>query len=145
MLASKDQIENIEPVVEKSASGRNMFFSQSDQEIWKAFKEGNEVAFAHIYNLYFSVLYRYGSQFSRDRNFIKDAIQDLFMELLRKRTRLSDTNSIKYYLFKSLKITIINKLKRQRIDYHQQVDGFNFGISLSVEEKAEGDHLLLLF
>lgn len=144
MLSPKEHtnnIINVAPAEDKINSGKNIFFNKTDLEIWRAFKEGNEVAFAHIYNHYFSVLYRYGSQYSRDRNFIKDSIQDLFMELLRKRTRLSDTNSIKYYLFKSLKITIISRLKRQKIDYHQQVEGFDFGISLSVEEKIINSQL----
>ena len=111
------------------------FSRKPDNETWRMFKEGNELAFAYIYNTYFIILFRYGSQFSKDRNFIKDAIQDLFTELLKKRSRLSDTDSIKYYLFKSLKVTIITRLKRNRTEYYQQLDGFNFGVSLSVEEK----------
>jgi RNA polymerase sigma factor (sigma-70 family) len=140
MLATKSENIILSEPVEKSGV-KVAFTNQSDIEIWRAFKQGNEVAFAHIYNQYFTVLYRYGSQFSRDRNFIKDAVQDLFMELLRKRTRLSDTNSIKYYLFKSLKVTIISKLKSEKIDYYEQIEGFNFGMSLSIEEKIINSQL----
>jgi len=113
----------------------NEFDGKSDQEIWSAFKSGSEVSLIYIYNTYFHTLYRYGSQFSKDRALIKDAIQDLFIELLRKRNKLSDTTSIKFYLFKSLKINLLTKFKRNRLHYFEDNTGFDFGVSLSFEEK----------
>ncbi|MTI31251.1 hypothetical protein E1171_10545, partial [Cytophagales bacterium RKSG123] len=40
------------------------FENISEQEIWNAFRQGNEDAFIHIYIKYFKVLYQYASQFS---------------------------------------------------------------------------------
>lgn len=111
------------------------FENKPDKEIWGMFKSGSEVALIYIYNKYFKTLYNYGSQFTRDRFLIKDAIQDLFIELLNKRNKISDTNSIKYYLFKSIKINLINKFKNQKIDYKNDTSGFDFGLSVSIEEK----------
>lgn len=110
------------------------FVNKTDKEIWKAFKSGSEVAFIYIYRTYFNTLYRYASQFCRDRDTIKDAIQDLFIELLNKRNKLSDTTSIKFYLFKSIKINLISKFKVRKIDYYSEIKGFDFGFSMSVEE-----------
>jgi RNA polymerase sigma factor (sigma-70 family) len=111
------------------------FAGKSDKEVWREFKSGSEVALTYIYNQYFQTLYRYGSQFTRDRGFIKDAIQDLFIELLKRRGKLSDTTSIKYYLFKSLKTNIISKLRRRKILFIEETNGYDFDISVSIEEK----------
>jgi RNA polymerase sigma factor (sigma-70 family) len=140
LVPAKDKILSPDPV---RIDGKTYtdFVGISDIEIWQAFKSGSEIAFAYIYDQYFQTLYRYGSQFSRDRDFIKDSIQDLFMELLKKRQKLSDTTSIKYYLFKSLKINIISKLKTKKIDYRGEMDGFDFGLSLSIEDKIVNSQL----
>jgi RNA polymerase sigma factor (sigma-70 family) len=110
--------------------------SKTDWEIWRELKSGSEVALVFIYQKYFQTLYRYGSQFTRDRPLLKDTIQDLFIELIKRRSRLSDTTSIKYYLLKSIKINLLSKLKKlKRIDYQNDlVEGFDFDISLSHEQ-----------
>lgn len=113
----------------------NEFEGKSDQEIWSAFKSGSEVSLIYIYKTYFQTLYRYGSQFTKDRALIKDAIQDLFIELLKKRNKLSNTSSIKFYLFKSLKINLLTKFKRNRLHYFEDNKGFDFEVSISFEEK----------
>ena len=80
-----------------------------DTAIWKAFKNGSESAFIHIYEAYFDKLFIYGSQFTSDKGRVKDAIQDLFIDLRKNRARLGDTTSIKFYLFKCLKRWIIKE------------------------------------
>src|SRR5690554_411511 len=77
--------------------------------IWEAFKEGNESAFIFIYETYFDQLFLYGNQFTRNEDIVKDAIQDLFIELRKSRSRLGRTDSIKFYLYKSLKRLIIKE------------------------------------
>ena len=110
------------------------FENKTDKEIWRTFKDGSDVALIYIYNEYFQTLYRYGSQFTTDRFLIKDAIQDLFIELLKKRNKIADTTSIKFYLFKCIKINLINKFKNRKIDYRDDTSGFDFGLSISFEE-----------
>lgn len=113
---------------------KSEFHGRSEAEVWDQFRSGNETAFIHIYDQYFKILFRYGSQFTRDKNTIKDAIQDVFIELLQKRNRLSATTSVKFYLFKSLKRALINLAKKnQKCEYQEQYDGFEFLITRSVE------------
>lgn len=79
-----------------------------DLSLWKLFKSGSEVAFAEIYHLYVKGLIQYGAKISTNRQLVQDTIQDLFLELWNSRQRLSDTTSIKFYLFRALR----NKLLR---------------------------------
>lgn len=80
---------------------------KDEAAVWEAFKNGNESAFIYIYETYFDSLFVYGCQFTRNGDIVKDAIQDLFIEIRKNRGRLGKTDSIKFYLYKSLKRAVI--------------------------------------
>lgn len=71
--------------------------------LWKAFKSGDEKALITIFDRFSQPLYNYGCKIAGEGEMVKDAIQDLFMELWQKRERLGDTDAIKFYLLKSLR------------------------------------------
>ncbi|PWV54269.1 RNA polymerase sigma factor [Chitinophaga sp. S165] len=77
--------------------------SVADHELWIAFKQGNAEAFSEMYQRYAGTLYNYGYHLIPDSALVQDAMQDLFADLWRTRHNLSDTSSIKYYLFRSLR------------------------------------------
>jgi len=108
------------------------FASMGDQEIWSSFKKGHEGAFNFIYSEYFPILFRYGHGFTRDREIIKDCIQDLFIELRQSGNNLSDTSSIRYYLYRSLRYKILRYLKKNSPFSFTRVTGqwsFEFEVS----------------
>lgn len=84
--------------------------SVSDFALWKSFKGGDLSAYSLIYRKYFFVLYQYGKKISDDKELIKDCIQDLFIKIWNNRESLSDTTSVKYYLFTSLKHKLLDAL-----------------------------------
>jgi RNA polymerase sigma factor (sigma-70 family) len=90
------------------------FSLYTDAELWQAFRSGDEDAFDYIFEKYVRVLYNYGHKFTRAAEVIEDCVQDLFIELWEKRTVVGPTDSIKYYLFKSLRLKIIRRLGREQ-------------------------------
>ncbi|MEN7548489.1 sigma-70 family RNA polymerase sigma factor [Rapidithrix thailandica] len=108
---------------------------KTDLEIWRQFKKGNEGAFNYIYQTYFSELFRYGHRFTQDRELIKDAIQDLFIELRKSSTNLADTDSIKFYLYKSLrwKIQLYSKKNAKFLLVQEPSEDWHFDIVFSHE------------
>lgn len=112
------------------------FDSMSDNGIWKEFAKGNSAAFLYIYNKHFDDLYSFGFQFSKDADFIKDCIQDLFVELNQKKKSRS-IKSIKSYLFVSLKRKIIYYQNRSKKFIYKTnlLDGYDFQMSFSVEDR----------
>ena len=107
---------------------------KDDTTVWKAFKNGSESAFIYIYEAYFDSLYIYGSQFTRDDGRVKDAIQDLFVELRKNRARLGDTDSIKFYLFKCLKRKVIKESGRWFNKYEEFSGDVSFNFTMSHEQ-----------
>ncbi len=83
--------------------------------IWKRFKTGDKEAFALIYNHYIDILFRYGYKLCHDEELVKDAIQEVFIDLyiVRDRNRTSPEN-LKFYLILALKRNLIKKLTRIR-------------------------------
>ncbi|GAB3271752.1 RNA polymerase sigma-70 factor [Larkinella harenae] len=99
---------------------------RSDELLWKTFKEGHEEAFGELYNRYFKILYSYGSKFTPDKELVRDGIHDLFIELWENRHNLRETTSVKYYLLKAMRYTMIDQLKArpwQVVDQSNQVSG----------------------
>jgi len=85
----------------------NSYSCLNDKELWSKLINGDEDALAFIYNIYFPSLYKYGMKIFTESGIVKDCIHDLFAALWFSRERLSDTDSIKYYLFASLKRRIV--------------------------------------
>ncbi|WP_053184371.1 RNA polymerase sigma factor [Sunxiuqinia dokdonensis] len=81
---------------------------KKDLLLWKSFKAGDDKAFYELYDQYSDALYSFGMQFCKDSDFVKDCIHDLFLELHKYREQLRPTDSIQFYLFRTLK-RIIHK------------------------------------
>ena len=71
-----------------------------DQQLWLSFRGGDHNAYNLLVRKHANLLFSYGCKFSRDEDFIKDCIQDVFFELWNRREKISHAASVKAYLFK---------------------------------------------
>lgn len=78
-----------------------------DATLWSAFRNGDERAFMTIFDFFSKPLYNYGYKILAESEIVKDAIQELFIELWKNRATLGETTAIKFYLFKSLRRKLI--------------------------------------
>ena len=82
---------------------------------WCKFKNGDQDAFARIFEKYNPILYYHGVKFFYDPEVVEDCIQDLFLGLWRNRKNLSEVDSVKYYLIVCLRrILLRNKVIAKR-------------------------------
>lgn len=65
------------------------------------------MAFAWIYNRNSKELLRYGYRVTSNQQLVKDSVHDLFLHLWLHRDNLSETDNIRFYLFRSLRNRII--------------------------------------
>lgn len=86
------------------------YYQASDTQIWDDFLLGNKEAYSFMYEKYARVLYNYGYKIAQNRQLTEDCLQDLFLTILETRERLSHTDSIKFYLMRSLRRDIVRKL-----------------------------------
>lgn len=88
--------------------------TESEDLIWERFKAGSETALTYVYRNYSHQLFNYGIQFTNDRGLLKDCVQDLFEELIRRREKLSSTTSIKFYLMKAFRNRLVKALRKDK-------------------------------
>jgi len=102
--------------------------------IWTRFKSGDQEAFAVLYNQHINALYNYGIKLCKDSDIVKDALQDLFLELFlsRDKLRISPEN-LKFYLLLALKRNLIKKLKAGRKISHEFNASLDFESQYSIE------------
>jgi len=93
----------------------------TDSNLWNKFKDGDKSAIEKIYFSNYEKLLYYGLKFSDDYHLIEDCIQDLFIYLIKNKKSLGSTNHIGYYLFKSLRRLIINKLKSVKFSINNEL------------------------
>ncbi|MCH7408584.1 sigma-70 family RNA polymerase sigma factor [Belliella sp. DSM 111904] len=105
-----------------------------DIQLWNDFRSGSEAAFITIYTTYFDQLFAYGKKMVSNQGLVKDAIQDLFIELRNSRSRLGETNRIKFYLFKSLKRKLFKEENKKTNKLEALDDEYYFNFSFSPEQ-----------
>ena len=105
---------------------------KQDLKIWNDFKDGHHSAFTLIYNQHIDLLYAYGTKICSDDNLVKDCIQEVFIKLFERRDQIRNLGSIKFYLFKSLKNSLIDSLS-----LHKKMRGVSEDIEFGIEYSAE--------
>ncbi|GAB4022026.1 RNA polymerase sigma factor [Spirosoma koreense] len=76
----------------------------TDQQLWRSLCAGDESAFTTIFERYHRTLYNYGHKLTTDSALIQDAVQEVFIDVWRMRSTLSDDiGSVKFYLYRSLR------------------------------------------
>lgn len=70
--------------------------------LWVVFKKGDVRAFEQLYNRYFEVLANYCHRYGTDKQQLEDAIQDVFVDVWRRRQHFADVESVKFCLLRAL-------------------------------------------
>lgn len=101
------------------------FSKQSDADIWKLISRGNNSAFVYVYETYSDVLFRYGLRITLDKTLIEDSIHDIFLRIWTRRSLLTITHSIKFYLIRAFRrdlIKKVNEIRKKRFTELSEVD-----------------------
>ncbi|MFD1818638.1 RNA polymerase sigma factor, sigma-70 family [Pseudarcicella hirudinis] len=87
----------------------------SDIQLWEQLKNGSELALGKLIRKYFNLLQNYGFKFIKDEDFIKDCVQEVFIEIWNRRDNISIPESVKAYLLSSVRKKVLRESFRQKI------------------------------
>lgn len=87
----------------------------NDQLLIERLKQGDEVAFARLYDRYWPILFQQAHRLLRDEDEIKDVLQDTFTALWEKANTLEPTVSLAAYLHAGVRNRILNQLLRGKV------------------------------
>lgn len=104
-------------------------------QIWLSFRQGNEDAFNELIELYYPAMLNYGLRFRKDRELVKDCIQDLFLDLWKNRGSIGDVRMPKSYLLVSLRRKLLREVGRIRWlkEAPEVSDDYDFEVQFAIE------------
>ncbi|WP_051350059.1 RNA polymerase sigma factor [Dyadobacter alkalitolerans] len=105
---------------------------QEEKEVllWHEMLAGNVAAFEMLIDVTYDLLFQYGNKFCRDRELIKDCIQDVFLEIWEKKGSLNPEIPPKAYLLASLRRRLHRMVQKNRmlfLDHLLPDEGFDIG------------------
>jgi len=83
-----------------------------DLIVWNSFKTGNRKAYEILLNRYYTALFKYVSRFTKNHEQAEDCIQESFIYLWEHRDALGTPESVKFYLFKTIRNNVFLYLKK---------------------------------
>lgn len=86
-----------------------------EQELWEQLKAGDTKAFGQISTRYYRLLFDYGRKFTKDRELIKDVIQDVLLLIWQKRGQIDTNENVKLYLLKIVRNRLYKELQKQQL------------------------------
>ena len=89
--------------------------NKEDIQTWIALKDGSELALSTLLDKFFNVLKNYGYTFVPDEAFVKDCVQEVFIEIWKRRDRVSVPSSVKAYLLSCVRKKVQREGFRQKI------------------------------
>ena len=81
--------------------------------IWNNLGDGDKLALVKIYNEYYDELFNYGFRICSSEDLTRDCIQELFIKIWTGRSKYSKIKNPKPYIFRILRNTIVDSLKRK--------------------------------
>ncbi len=98
---------------------------------------GDYNAFTTLYERYVKQLMHYGLKFTTDIQIIEDVIHDLFVWLWKNRTCFEISYSLKSYLLKSLRTSILQKINKnqKQVFLEAEEENYPFQLFISAEDR----------
>ncbi len=104
-----------------------------DTLLWQRFRTGDAVAFDQLVLRHFRPLYRYGVRLDADDEYVKDCVQDMFVELWQRRKTVRETEFVKFYLLKSLRRRIFRGRAKWDSTWESLQENYFFEVEFSIE------------
>lgn len=115
----------------------------SDNLLFKNFKNGNENSFTLIFEKYYPLLVVFAKKYLNDLDLSKGLIQEFFVKFYEKKDEIEINTSLKSYLYLSARNTCLNYIEKKNIQnrHHQIIQNSSSELSEEVQEKIEETEL----
>ena len=112
--------------------------THDDKDLLNRLRQSDETAFETIFTTYYASLCLFASQFLGSDAKAEEIVQDLFVNLWSKRSKLQVDRSLKSYLFHAVKNNCLNWIQHKKVrEKHVQSVKENF-----VQRLDESDYFL---
>lgn len=95
---------------------RILFENELLLDLWQQSKAGDSVAFCQLSDKLYRTLFNYATSFTSDREYIKDAIQELLIHIWERRQTIN-IQFVTIYFLKALRNQILQEFRRNKHQY----------------------------
>ena len=114
------------------------YLKERTKTLVEQFCEGNDRAFAELYDMYVQTLFNYGTHLTDDQELLKDCIHDVFVKVYKKRDDQKGIRNFGSYLVISLKNRLLDEFRRQSFSTDTEVETYEYK---RVADDVENDFL----
>ncbi|SFD93608.1 RNA polymerase sigma factor [Spirosoma endophyticum] len=108
--------------------------SQEAQQLWQEYRSGDMYALAKIMQSYYSDLFHWGMRLHTDRDFVKDCIQEVFMNLWKLQKSINSVDNVRSYLLVVLKTHILRELANKHRSFKSTLsDDYSFSVEFAAD------------
>lgn len=99
-----------------SSAGNASHPRMNERELLDRLRRGDDAAYEAIFRQWYAPMVATTSALLRDRGPAEEVVQDVLLELWRRRESLTFETSLRAYLFQSARNRALNYLRRQRVE-----------------------------
>ncbi|GAB3251810.1 sigma-70 family RNA polymerase sigma factor [Larkinella harenae] len=108
--------------------------SEEAQQLWQEYRAGDMYALAKIMQSYYSDLFHWGMRLHADREFVKDCIQEIFLNLWKQQGSAQVVENVRAYLLMVLKSRILRELSRKHTTHQAALsDDYTFSVEFAAD------------
>ncbi len=116
---------------------------QVDHQLMLQIKAGEESAYNALFRKYYSYLCTVVLRMTHSKEQAEDVVQEVFLELWRKREAMEIKNAVKSYLHRSVVNKTLNKIRDKKLDFDQDEEKLDSVATMqsSPLQKMQGEEL----
>jgi RNA polymerase sigma factor (sigma-70 family) len=108
--------------------------SEEAQQLWQEYRAGDMYALAKIMQSYYADLFHWGMRLHGDREFVKDCIQELFVNLWKMQASVNSVDNVRSYLLVVLKTRILRELSKKQATHQSALsDEYSFSVEFAAD------------
>ncbi|GAB3995091.1 sigma-70 family RNA polymerase sigma factor [Spirosoma daeguense] len=112
------------------------------QQLWQDYQAGDMYALAKLMQSYYPDLFHWGMRLHANREFVKDCIQEVFMNLWKMQSSIRSVENVRSYLLVVLKTRILRELAKNQTTYQVSLpDEYAFSVEFAADVRLiEEEH-----
>ncbi|MGQ0647024.1 MAG: RNA polymerase sigma-70 factor [Gemmatimonadaceae bacterium] len=119
-----------------------MAINESEQySLLKRLQLGDEAAFDAIFRTWYAPLVQFAERMLRDRDAAEETVQDVLLELWKRRDSLVLQGSPQAYLFQSTRNRALNRLRHRRVENREEFDTDTLPASSNADSGASENEI----
>jgi len=116
--------------------------SDDAQQLWQEYRAGDIYALATLMQCHYADLFHWGMRLQADHDFVKDCIQEVFVNLWKMQASSHSVDNVRSYLLVVLKTRILRELsKKHRTHQFTLSDEYSFSVEFAADvQLIEEEH-----